>query len=125
MRKGVLLNFLYEARLIGFHEIITGKTYDPIINLALADFINADLSGAYLSGASLYGVYLFGAKLISADLSYAYLTLASLYGADLSNADLSYAHLSSTLYLTQQQLDQVRTCKNATLPPGLTCHHNQ
>jgi hypothetical protein len=73
-RRGVLLKFLYEAKLIGFLDN-NSKTHDPIINLILADLSGADLSGAH--------------------------------------------------NLTQQQLDQVKSCKGATLPKGLTCHHNQ
>ena len=65
----------------------------------IVNFENADLSSTNLSGANLSG----------ANLHYAYLN-----GADLRSAR----------YLTQQQLDQVSSCKNAILSPGLTCHHN-
>jgi hypothetical protein len=44
---------------------------------------------------------------------------------DLSGADLSGAYLSTARNFTQYQLDQVRTCKRAILPKGLTCHYNQ
>jgi hypothetical protein len=44
---------------------------------------------------------------------------------DLKGADLSYANLTNALYLTQQQLDQVASCKGAILLPGLTCHNNR
>jgi uncharacterized protein YjbI with pentapeptide repeats len=46
-----------------------------------------------------------------ADLHYAHLS-----GADLSGADLYYATF------TQHQLDQVTSCRDTTLSPGLTCH---
>jgi hypothetical protein len=78
-RKGSLVQFIYEAQLIGFLDS-TGKQHDIII----------DLSGALLSFTDLF------------------------------DADLSKAR-----NLTQQQLDQVYTCKGTILPQGLTCHQNQ
>ena len=48
--------------------------------------------------------------------------------SSITNANLSYTDLSSAMDLTQLQLDQVSSCKNASLPmvpPRLTCHHNQ
>jgi uncharacterized protein YjbI with pentapeptide repeats len=108
-------------------------------NLIRADLNYASLSNAYLTGAVLTGVqltnaYLFGAYLRSDDLSGAYLTVADFSSADLSGADLrstylsganlSGANLSGAHNLTQQQLDQVYSCKDATLPPGLICHQN-
>lgn len=91
-------------------------------NLSGADLSNAllfsavlryaHLSHAHLSGAELNDAHLNGADLSGADLSYAHLR-----GADLSNADLSGA------VLIQQQLDQVYSCINATLPSGLICRH--
>ncbi len=202
-RKGVLLNFLYEARLIGLVDSSNGKKEDPIFSLSNADLSNADLSGANLSGANLSGAILSsafltsahldgaflnsafldqahldsaflsganldgavlggadlsaaflngadlssaflqsallngahldganlgfadlgGADLSAAGLSSAFLSGADLSGADLSGADLSNANLSET-NLTQQQLDQVYSCTNAILRPGLTCHKN-
>jgi len=207
-RKGLLVQFIYEAQLIGFLDagpLNKNIPHGPIIDLLNANLsgaklslvslnaadlsgvtlLNADLSRANLSraklsnatlyGATLYGVTLFGADLSRANLSRANLgnanlKNANLFGADLSeanllnanllnanllnanllNADLSGADLSgatlslatlSGVYLnganlnganlsgarnlTQQQLDQVFSCKNATLPPGLTCHRNR
>jgi uncharacterized protein YjbI with pentapeptide repeats len=101
---------LYDAELVGAHLID-------------ADLSGAELSHAYLIDADLRGAHLectdqFGEKRC-ADLSFAVLSGANLSGANLSGADLRYA------YLTQQQLDQVSSCLNAILSPGLTCHHNQ
>ena len=120
--------------------------------LSYADLSIADLSGADLSYADLHHAVLIGAHLAGADLRYAHLESArlaladlrhadlrdahlgfahlglahldgaDLSGADLSGADLSYAHLGGVAGLTQQQLDQVHYCGNATLPPGLVCH---
>ncbi len=92
--------------------------------------IDANLSGADLSDAELSEVNLAEANLSRADLSFADLNGAYLSGARLSSARLDlailhFADLSNDKGITQQQLDQVYTCKGATLPKGLTCHHNQ
>jgi len=143
-RQGRLVQFIYEAKLIGFLDS-KGKRQASLIVLTNADLKGADLSSADLKGADLSSTGLKGADLSStglysanlsnahleqADLEHAYLEYAYLYGVYLSNAnlkgaDLKGANLSSVVALTQQQLDQVYSCKNAILPPGLTCHHNQ
>jgi uncharacterized protein YjbI with pentapeptide repeats len=159
-RKGVLLNFLYEANLIGYfgpENILNSIIYLRDANLRNADlsYANlsyANLSYANLSYANLAGAYPYGADLSGADLSNANLSNANLSSAilrntnlrnanlrnaDLSNADLSNADLAGanlaganliTTHLdestvTQQQLDQVYSCKGATLPQRLTCFH--
>ena len=178
-RKGRLVQFLYEAHLIGFLENRDEKQLPSIdlygANLSRADLngipllgvwlrganlsnatftcanigssgfyiircaslAEAELSGADLSYANLSGINLYAAdltaNLTNANLSNANLTNASL-GANLTNADLRGANLTNADLrdaflpisdITQQQLDQVSSCKGATLPPGLTCHHNQ
>ncbi len=109
------------------------------VDLNDANFEFADLSYANLSQAPLEGVDLDTATLSYADLSYADFAVADLSSANLSYANLSYANLGyvnlshanlshanlSITNLTQQELDQVYTCFGATLPQGLTCHHNQ
>jgi uncharacterized protein YjbI with pentapeptide repeats len=79
-----------------------------------ADLSNADLSNADLRSANLSSAILFGADLSHADLSHAILR----------GADLRDAYLSGATNLTQQQLDQVLTCKGATLPQGFICNKN-
>lgn len=181
-RKGLLVEFLYEAKLIGFQDN-NNKTHYPVIILYQADLRDAYFRDAYLSGAYLYSAYLSGAYLTWADLSSANLRCAIFNNAHLNNAKLDGAHLdtcsipqpgivpyhlgadlrgadlrgatlrgadlngatlvganligadlsSANLYgtdlssaiITQQQLDQVDSCSEAILPPGLTCHHNQ
>ena len=81
-------------------------------NMNHAILTGAHLSGAILTGAQLNGSYLSGAQLNNADLS----------DADLSDADLSHANLVAT-GLTQQQLDTVSSCTNATLAAGQKCLH--
>ncbi len=181
-RKSILLQFLYETKLIGFTyeggAVTAVRAANPIINLDGADLSGADLSGVFLEAATLSGVDLDGAglngdilncthtlgnpvfKIASirgvdlsganfnhadlrrADLSYANLSGANLNSSNLTVANLSCANLSGVQNLsianlsyadlsganlritdlTQQQLDQVYSCKGAILPQGLTCH---
>jgi uncharacterized protein YjbI with pentapeptide repeats len=112
-RKGLLVQFIYDARLIGFLDN-KNKLHDPVIGLYKADISRANLSGAILNDAILLGANLSDANLSDADFSRADLRSVSLSDANLSDANL-----------TQQQLDQVYSCYGAFLPTGLTCHHNQ
>ena len=91
-----------------------------------------DLRGAYLRGANLSGADLSCINrrhivqvLCTDALNSVSLRDVNLRGADLHDANLRGAYLRSIYNLTQQQLDQVRTCKDALLPNGLTCHRNQ
>jgi hypothetical protein len=65
----------------------------------------ADLMGARLAGADLRAVDLRGSYLIAADLQGADLGYADLIGADLRDTDLRGADLSTTLFVTQPQLE--------------------
>jgi len=80
-RKGSVLRFLHESRLIDRESYII-------------DLDGADLSGADLSWADLSRTNLMGANLSKANLSRAYLMGADLSRANLSRADLSRADLS-------------------------------
>lgn len=79
----------------------------------------ADLMGARLAGADLRGADLRGAYLIAADLTGADLRLADLIGADLRDADLSAADLTTSLFVTQAQLNAARGDEATKLPPSL------
>ncbi|MET8743273.1 pentapeptide repeat-containing protein [Streptomyces sp. NPDC004728] len=83
------------------------------------DHRGADLIGARLRGADLRGADLRGAYLIAADLTGADLRLADLIGADFRDADLSGADLTSSLFLTQAQLNAARGDAATKLPPSL------
>lgn len=151
VRKGTLIRFLWAAQLINGQQPIISLT-SADLNGAIfthANLIGANLSNAHLSRADLSGADLSDATLIGADLSFAPLIQqgsvprsrnastqssktpakgsqgANLSGVNLSNANLFQADLSGVKYLNQQQLDQVYSCKGATLPKGLTCHRNQ
>ena len=74
--KTAVVQFLYEAHLIGYFPCNTCSIVGRVVNLS-----GANLSGANLSGANLSGANLSGANLSGADLS----------GANLCSADLSGA----------------------------------
>ncbi|QUL52401.1 pentapeptide repeat-containing protein [Paenibacillus tritici] len=79
----------------------------------------ADLIGAKLRGADLRCLSLRGAYLIAADLSGADLRYADLTGADLRDTNLSGADLSSSLFLTQAQLQAAKGNPATKLPESL------
>jgi uncharacterized protein YjbI with pentapeptide repeats len=106
-RKGQVLQFLAEAKLIeradernaviSLREVDLGEVDARSIDLSGADLSGADLSGADLSGADLRGAYLRGAVLRDAVLSNAYLKDAT---------------------ITEEQLEQAESLKGATMPNG-------
>ena len=78
-RKRILLQFLFESRLI--------QKDNTVVSLAAANLGRADLRGADLSGADLSG----------ADLRKADLNEANLSGAVLRKADLRKAHMREAI----------------------------
>lgn len=88
-RKGELLQFLYEAQLIGYLSTnANGKIIlqtGSIVNLYGVDASRANLSEAFLEGTDLEGVNLVGANLAVADLRQADLRYARIAPAQLSN----------------------------------------
>jgi uncharacterized protein YjbI with pentapeptide repeats len=101
-RKGIVLLFLREARLINRNDSPPDrrKRYARIVGLRDADLKNANLRDAKLINAdrdepvSLEGAILKGADLQGADLQGADLREADLRGADLRRTNLSEADLS-------------------------------
>jgi hypothetical protein len=113
-RKARVVQFLYEAHLIGYYDATHSSLHNTTVdlsgvnlsgvnlsgvNLSGVNLSGADLSGASLSGADLYGATLRGAILRNANLSGADLLVADLYDANLSaailrDADLSRANLN-------------------------------
>lgn len=79
----------------------------------------ANLMGAKLKGADLRGANLRGAYLIAANLHGADLRSADLIGADFRDADLSGADLSSSLFLTQFQLNAAKGDASTKIPDRL------
>ena len=88
-RKGIILRFLHESKLI--------RTEMPIISLALADLKNCDLSGADLAGSDLSG--------------------ANLRDADFDDADLRGTNLRSCA-VDSNQLQKAKDLSGATMPDG-------
>lgn len=79
------------------------------------DLIGSDLRDADLSGKNLRGAYLMAADLREADLNG-----TDLIGADLRDADLRGADLSTSLFLTQAQVNNAGGDTYTKLPPALT-----
>jgi hypothetical protein len=80
-RKGTLIRYLWEARLI------TGNS--PIVTLFQVDLSDANFMGANLAGVNLSDNDLTGADFANANPNGADLKKADLNGADLSGANLS------------------------------------
>jgi uncharacterized protein YjbI with pentapeptide repeats len=95
-------------------ELVRGAARRRTVDRSRTDLIGADLRGADLRGANLRGAYLIGADLRDADL-----TLADLLGADVRAANLGNADLSTSIFLTQSQLDAANGDAGTSLPASL------
>jgi hypothetical protein len=146
LRKPSVLQFLYEAGLIHNDNCIIQIGRADFSKVYLRNFIlsepngsGVDLAGVNLSEANFDDVDLSKANLVHTNLSRANFSVTSFSEAklrkadfngaifseaNLDRADLWEAILSGAYNLTQQQLDQVKTCKDAILPKGLTCNRN-
>jgi uncharacterized protein YjbI with pentapeptide repeats len=85
---------------------------------ATRDLTRADLAGQRVSGDHRGSTFR-GALLIGADLRGSDLADADLLGADLRGADLRGCDLSTTLFLTQPQVNAATGDETTTLPAGL------
>jgi uncharacterized protein YjbI with pentapeptide repeats len=86
--KGLAIQFLYEAALIGCHVIADAPPSAPVLALN-----GADLRGLALSSANLAWAHLAVSDLSHADLRNTCLIRANLYAVDLIHADLTGANL--------------------------------
>ncbi len=86
---------------------------------AARDLVRADLAGQRLAGDHRGSTFR-GALLIGADLRGAELADADLLGADLRGADLRECDLSTTLFLTQPQVNAATGDAATVLPDGLS-----
>jgi hypothetical protein len=134
IRKGSVLQFLYESGLIERDNRIVDLSYADLskVNLREANLFLANLSGTNLDLATLTG-----ANLFEADRNGANLVEAFLNGADLSFADHCGANLRGTIFkgtnlqgtkVTSKQLDEATFFENVTIPappwgtlPSLIC----
>lgn len=105
--------------LLRVSDLVRAKVPGKKKNLRGKDLIGADFHSADLRGASLRGAYLLGANLRKADLRH-----ADLIGADLRGADLSGADLTSSIFLTQPQVDAATGSARTRLPATLTRPRN-
>jgi uncharacterized protein YjbI with pentapeptide repeats len=109
-RKGVVLRFLHESKLIAGEKSVISLTGADLAGanlvggnfagahfmsayLMLAELMDTKLVGADLMGANLIGANLERAKLVGANLMGAHLMGANLVGADLMGANLIGANL--------------------------------
>ena len=102
-RKATVVQFLYEAKLIGHIKQGVSEPIVVIVSLERANLNGANLNGVHLEMASLVGAslteahleyaILAGANLKGAFLEKAHLTGANLDGANLELTNLSEAHL--------------------------------
>ncbi len=115
-RKGTLVQFIHEARLIGYYVYhgkgVKSTKIDAIIDLKIANLNGVSLNRVNLLGASLQGASLRGADLYKANLSRASLEGAILEGTVLEGANLQGAKVTS------EQLAKAWTLKDAILPDG-------
>jgi len=86
--KGLAIQFLYEAGLIGAHVVADLPPAPPVLALN-----GADLRGLALPNANLAWAHLAVSDLSRADLRNTCLIRANLYAVDLIDADLSHANL--------------------------------
>ena len=109
-RKGILIQFLYEAMLISVpnNHIVISSGNDVIIDLSGANLSGANLGAAHLRGVNLFYAHLRGADLSGADLS----------GANLSGADLSGANLNGATGTTTEQLEKAKSLHGTIMPDG-------
>jgi uncharacterized protein YjbI with pentapeptide repeats len=100
-RKARVVQFLYEAHLIGYfasypYPTLPHSLIGPIIYLFDADLRGVDLHGTTLNGTDLDDIDLSDANLSSANLSYTQLFASTLNGATLIEANLIGANLRGT-----------------------------
>ncbi|MFC4775905.1 pentapeptide repeat-containing protein [Paenibacillus sp. GCM10023252] len=108
--------------LLRVSKLVRGETLRPLTGKGGRRKVydrGADLFGAKLRGADLRGAFLRGACLIAADLRDADLRGADLIGADCRDTDLRGADLSSSLFLTQFQVNAAKGDAATKLPPML------
>jgi len=134
LRKGAVVKFLYEARLIGGIEasnLSEGKTTTDAISRfnAVIDLVGANLAGADLRKAVLSGVVLRETDLHGASFSGTFLEGADLQGANLIEVGLQRADLSGAVLtgatVTSEQLATAKSVEGATLPSSLETRRAQ
>lgn len=90
------------------------KQKDKKFNQTRVDWIGKKLKGEDLRGTDFRGAYLIAADMRNADLR-----AVNFIGADLRDADLSGANLSTSMYVTQMQMNSAHGDKTTKLPPHI------
>ncbi len=85
-RKGQIIQFLYEAKMLGFFFFDEDK--NEMISPAIINLEGTDLSGIDLEGAGVEGIYLKETILKEANLAGVRMDYACLRGANLQCADI-------------------------------------
>jgi len=136
MRKATVLQFLYEANLVGGRRDDTEpKEFKAVVDLREADLREADLHGMDLRGvnlckanlekanldrASLYRANLSKTTLCEAIFKNAQADKADMHGADLTGAILEGAILDKAILtfckVTREQILQAASFEGAELP---------
>lgn len=123
MLRGADPETLLTSDLDGLHERVGGLLSEASTRVRRSHPAAADRSRADLAGRRLVGDHrgwtFRGAVLIRADLRAADLHDADLLGADLRDADVRGCDLSTTLFLTQPQVNAARGDAATVLPSGL------
>jgi hypothetical protein len=114
IRKGELVQFIYEAGLISRPDVIISLSRANLqgIELQNADLHGAELDNTFLTNADLRNVDLSGAELHDVQM-----IEANLQSANLSNSDLSGADLYQAL-VTQTQLAKATSLRGTIMPGG-------
>jgi uncharacterized protein YjbI with pentapeptide repeats len=131
--KGLAIQFLYEANLIGAHVVADLPPTPPVLalngadlrglalpnaNLAWAQLAVADLSRADLRNTCLIRANLYAIDLIDADLSHANLCGANLFMADMRGANFDGADLRSA-FISPAQLASIKVTGATRLPDSV------
>ena len=131
--KGLAIQFLYEANLIGAHFVADVGPTAPVIvldgadltglllpkaNLAWARLAVTDLSRADLRDSCLIRANLYAVDLVDADLTNANLCGANLYMADLRGANFDGADLRSAS-VADAQLAAAKVTSATRLPDSV------
>lgn len=131
--KGLALQFLHQALLIGGSPDESGRAVPPVLalkganlrhvalpfgNLGWSTIAGADLSHADLRGVSCTNANLSGCRLVEADLRGTKFTNANLMLADLTGANLDGAYLVGARVLPAQ-LERAHVTADTVLPDSL------
>lgn len=133
VHKGLALQFLYEANLIGAHVVADAAPTPPVLavngadlaglilpraNLAWAHLAVSDLARADLHDTCLIRANLYAVDLIDADLRHANLCGANLFMADITGANFEGADLRSA-FVSPAQLATARVTPSTRLPDSV------